>query len=140
MKASGAEATLNETQQKAKLAGQPLRWLWLLAGSVSLLLGLVGVVTPLLPTVPFVLLAAACFSRGSARWEAWLVAHPRFGPPVRAWREQRAVPRKAKGLASATMLFSCALAAWHAPWWAALVAALACAAVAAWLWRLPDAR
>jgi hypothetical protein len=38
------------------------------------------------------------------------------------------------------MLFSCALAAWHAPWWAALVAALACAAVAAWLWRLPDAR
>lgn len=118
---------------------RPLRWLWLLAGWLCLLLGGIGVVTPLLPTVPFVLLAAWCFSRGSARWEAWLLAHPRWGPMVRDWRARRAVPRRAKWLALGMMSLSCALAAWHAPAWAAGLSALICLSVALWLWRLPDA-
>ena len=59
---------------------RPWRLLWLLGGFLALGLGLVGVITPVLPTVPFVLLAAWCFSKGSARWEAWLLAHPRWGP------------------------------------------------------------
>lgn len=118
---------------------RPWRWLWLLGGFAALLLGLVGIVTPLLPTVPFVLLAAWCFSRGSARWEAWLLAHPRFGPMVREWRAHRAVPRRAKWLASGMMLLSCALALWQAPLWAALLAGAICLAVALWLWHLPDA-
>jgi hypothetical protein len=55
---------------------RPWRWVWVAAGVLSLACGLVGLFLPLLPTVPFVLLAAACFSRGSARLEAWLLAHP----------------------------------------------------------------
>ena len=90
------------------------RWLWLLAGALSLLLGVIGIVVPLLPTTPFVLLAAACFSRGSARWERWLLAHRQFGPIVRDWREHRAVPLRAKQFATVMMVFGSAFAACRA--------------------------
>ena len=79
------------------------RWqarLWLLAGFLCLIVGLIGVVLPLLPTTPFVLLAAYCFSRGSARWEHWLLTHPRLGPLVHDWRQHHAVPLRAKQLAT----------------------------------------
>ncbi len=121
------------------IARKPWRLLWLLAGLLALGLGLVGVVTPVLPTVPFVLLAAWCFSKGSARWEAWLLAHPRWGPMVQDWRARRAVPRRAKLLAWSMMSLSCAIAAWRAPAWAAALAVLICLGVAVWMWRLPDA-
>ena len=115
------------------------RKLWLCAGFASLVLGVVGIVLPLLPTAPFVLLAAYCFSRGSQRWERWLLAHPRFGPLVRDWRERRAVPLRAKQFAIAMMACS-SLGAWWllpTPWrW---LPGLCCAAVAGWLWRLPTA-
>ena len=59
--------------------------LWVLAGVLCLIIGVVGMVVPLLPTSNFVLLAAYCFSRGSRRWEAWLLGHPRFGPMPGRW-------------------------------------------------------
>ena len=77
-----------------------------------MVLGLIGIVLPLLPTTPFVLLAAYCFSLGSARYEQWLLSHPRFGPMVRDWRGQHAVPLRAKQLAWVMMAVSSALAAW----------------------------
>jgi uncharacterized membrane protein YbaN (DUF454 family) len=92
-----------------------------------------------LPTVPFVLLAAWCFSRGSVRWETWLLAHPRWGPMVRDWRARRAIPRRAKWLSLLMMSGSCAIAAWKAPLWAAALALLICSCVALWMWSLPDA-
>lgn len=72
------------------------RALWLLAGWISLILGLIGIVLPLLPTTPFILLAAFCFQNGSDRLHRWLVNHPRFGPLITDWRERGAIPRKAK--------------------------------------------
>ncbi len=117
------------------------RWVrraWLAAGFVSLAVGIVGIALPLLPTTPFVLLAALCFSRGSARWERWLLAHPRFGPMVRDWRAHRAIPLRAKQLAISMMAFSSVLSFWlmAAPWrW---LPGLVCAAVAVWMWRLPN--
>ena len=86
------------------------------------------------------LLAAFCFARGSARWEAWLLNHPRLGPLVRDWREHRAVPLRAKQLATAMMAASSAWAAWTLASGWRYVPAVCCAAVAAWLWSLPTRR
>lgn len=73
-----------------------VRLVYLLLGMASLLLGAVGVVVPLLPTVPFMLLAAFFFARSSPALERWLVEHPRFGPHIQAWRTRRAISRKGK--------------------------------------------
>jgi uncharacterized membrane protein YbaN (DUF454 family) len=72
------------------------RALWTAAGLAALALGLIGVFLPLLPTTPFVLLAAACFARSSPRLHDWLLRHPVFGPAIRDWRDHRAIPRKGK--------------------------------------------
>jgi uncharacterized membrane protein YbaN (DUF454 family) len=87
-----------------------IRHLWTLGGVLSFVVGAVGVFVPLLPTVPFMLLAAFCFARGSERFHRWLVAHPRFGPAIRDWRAHGAVSRRAKRAAAlaivATFLLS----------------------------------
>jgi uncharacterized protein len=72
------------------------RHLWTIGGLVSFGLGAVGVLLPLLPTVPFMLLAAFCFARGSERFHDWLLAHPRFGPAIRDWRAHGAISRRGK--------------------------------------------
>ena len=116
------------------------RWIWLLCGVIAMGTGVVGIVLPVLPTTPFVLLAAYCFSRGSARYEQWLLAHPRFGPMVRDWRANRAVPLRAKQLASVMMLLSSVVAWWVLPANLGWLPGACCTLVAIWLWRLPTAR
>jgi uncharacterized membrane protein YbaN (DUF454 family) len=78
-----------------------MRALYFTLGLVFVALGFVGAFLPVLPTTPFLILAAACFARSSRRFEAWLLDHPRFGPLLRQWRERGAIPRKAKALALA---------------------------------------
>ena len=68
-----------------------MRLIFVLAGWTAFGLGVLGMALPLLPTVPFLLLAAFCFARGSQRFHDWLVDHPRFGPPIRDWREEGAI-------------------------------------------------
>ena len=123
--------------------GRPLaprwqRWIWLICGGVCLAVGVLGIVLPVLPTTPFVLLAAYCFSRGSARYEQWLLNAPRFGPIVHDWRTRRAVPLRVKQLAWAMMSVSSV-----AMWWLLAgplrwIPAASCVLVAIWLWRLPN--
>lgn len=69
-------------------------------------LGAVGVVLPLLPTTPFVLLAAFFASKGAPEFSGWLNAHPTLGPPIASWRERRVIPRYAKALAVGMLLVS----------------------------------
>ena len=104
-----------------------MRILWLTLGYVALLLGLAGVVLPLVPTTPFLILSAFAFSRGSPRLERWLVEHPRFGPPIRDWREEKALSRRAKWLASIVMAVTLAGG----------ILAIFCA-VALFLWTRPE--
>lgn len=77
-------------------------------------LGLVGVFLPLLPTTPFLLLAAACFLRSSPRMHARLMAHPQLGPYIEQWRRERSIPLRAKrrayALVSVCFLLSIVLA------------------------------
>jgi len=97
------------------------------AGSLLVAVGFVGAFLPLLPTTPFLILAAACFARSSPRLENWLLNHRQFGPMLRAWREHGAIPVKAKILACLGMSIGYALFWWgHAP---SLPLALAVAAV-----------
>ena len=71
-----------------------------------LAVGIVGVFVPLVPGTLFLIMAAACFTRSSPRFEAWLLAHPRFGAPVRAWRATGSVPRRAKVFAALSLAVS----------------------------------
>lgn len=75
-------------------------------GWVCVALGVAGLFLPLLPGTLFLIAASACFTRSSPRFEAWLLDHPRFGPPVRQWRATGAIPRSAKALAVASLAAS----------------------------------
>jgi len=79
------------------------RTAWLVTGLALVLVGMVGLFVPLLPTTDFLILALACFARSSPRLEHWLLTHPRFGPSLQAWRAERAIPRHAKIAACAGM-------------------------------------
>lgn len=89
-----------------------MRTLWLTAGLGFLALGLVGVALPVLPTTPFLLVAAACFARSSPRLHDWIVNHPVLGPPVRNWQENGAISAGAKRLATGTMLAVFLISLW----------------------------
>lgn len=80
-----------------------MRWLWLATGLVFLVIGVVGVFLPVLPTTPFLLIAAAAFARSSPRLHGWLLAHPLLGPPIRNWQDHGAISKAAKRLAVGSM-------------------------------------
>lgn len=80
-----------------------LRVLYFCFGSLMVAIGAVGVVLPGLPTTPFLIVAVWCFARSSQRFERYLLEHKVFGPPLMAWREKGAIPRRAKIL-SVTMM------------------------------------
>ena len=114
------------------------RPLYLAAGLGALGIGAVGVVVPGLPTVPFLLVAAFCFARGNPDWEHRLLAHPRWGPAIRDWRERGAISRRAKAAALVTLTLSAALAWWTMSWPLFLLPALATAVAGAWIASRPN--
>jgi uncharacterized membrane protein YbaN (DUF454 family) len=73
-----------------------MRPLLLTIGMLSLVLAIIGIFLPLMPTVPLLLLAAACFARSSERFYTWLLDHPHLGPLVRTYRDGKGIPRRAK--------------------------------------------
>lgn len=77
--------------------------MWASFGIIAVTLGGIGVILPLLPTVPFLLLAAFCFARSSERLHQWLTTHPKLGPPIQDWNERGAISLKAKRLATASI-------------------------------------
>ncbi|EGM79675.1 hypothetical protein Rhein_0135 [Rheinheimera sp. A13L] len=112
---------------------------WRLLAGISLLLGLIGVVLPGLPTVPFLLLSAWSAGKGWPRLEIWLLAHPSFGPPLKRWREHGAVPRKAKYMAAGMMSLSVVMLLLSpAPFLLKLLLPPFLCCVAIWLWRRPE--
>lgn len=70
--------------------------LWVVVGSICVGLGILGILLPVLPTTPFLLLAAYCYSRGSERFYQWLLYRSRFGSYIRNYREGRGIPLKQK--------------------------------------------
>ena len=113
--------------------------LWRLLAAASLVLGLIGVVVPGLPTVPFLIVAAWAGGRGWPALEAWLLNHPRWGPGIRRWRDHGAIPRRAKWAASGMMALSAGVIWWSAaPLPVKIGVPLVMAAVACWMWLRPE--
>jgi uncharacterized membrane protein YbaN (DUF454 family) len=117
----------------------PLRWLWLLGGVVSLVLGGIGALVPGLPTTVFLIVAAACFARSSPRLEAWVLGLPRFGPMVRDYRDGLGMPRRTKAVAVSALVAAVGVSAALLDGWTVRWVVIAVGAVgAAWiLWRVP---
>ncbi|MDB5859445.1 MAG: hypothetical protein JWQ76_3134 [Ramlibacter sp.] len=121
----------------------PARWLLLGLAWLCILLGIVGIILPVMPTVPFLLVAAWAASRSSPRLHHWLHTHPRFGVPLRNWEDAQVVPRSAKWIATVMMSASAASLLTVTPqkWMLAAVAVVAAmAALLYWLWRRPERR
>ena len=75
-----------------------------LLGFLFLAIAILGIFLPLLPTTPFVLLAAACFARSSEKWHQWLLNNQTFGPMIRNWEQNRCISRRVKLTAILSMI------------------------------------
>ena len=117
-----------------------VRLVLLALGSLALLLGIIGIFLPGLPTTPFILVAAACYARASERFYHWLLRNPTFGPLISEWRRHRSIPYRVKRLAISLMSLTICVSIWalaDKPW---LQVMLACIGVGTgiWLWRIPS--
>ncbi|MEL6964146.1 MAG: YbaN family protein [Pseudomonadota bacterium] len=81
-----------------------MRLVWMIGGTISLTLGVIGLVLPLLPTTPFIILAAYCYARSSKRMHDWLLEHKVFGPLIDDWRRYGAIRRPAKIMATLSVI------------------------------------
>ena len=124
----------------AKNAARPRCSLLLLcAGWLSTGLGIVGIFVPLLPTVPLLLLAAACFARSSPKCYAWLLDHPRLGPLVAGYLDGSGIPVRAKVMAMIMIWLSVSLSLTMAvpPRWVQVTIFCVACGVTLYLLRLP---
>lgn len=113
--------------------------LWRLVALTALTLGIIGIALPVLPTVPFMILAAWAAGKGWPVLEQRLLAHPKYGAHIRAWRERGTVPRRAKWFATVAMLASSvSLQFLSLTPWLRFGAPAVMFVVAVWLWRRPE--
>ena len=117
-----------------------VRGAFVAAGFACVALGALGIFVPLLPTTPFMLVAAACFARGSRRFHDWLLANRTFGPLIHEWRCHRAIPRRTKIAAIALMAVTLAVSIvfFVKPAWLRIALALFGLALAIRLYRIPS--
>lgn len=91
------------------------RGFFLIAGLLSLLLGMIGIVLPILPTVPFILLSAYCFARSSQRLHHWLMTHPWFSDALMNWQENKAIRKGLKKKAYIVSMLSFSVSIFFTP-------------------------
>lgn len=121
------------------------RFLWVQVafaalGTLFLLTGIAGVFLPILPTTPFLLLAAACYARSSRRFYNWLMNHPAFGPLIVEWRTYRSIPWRTKQVAMATMFltFGSSILFFVHDGWLQLALGFFGLMMLIWLYRIPS--
>lgn len=85
-----------------------VRWLFLVLGTISLILGVIGIFVPLLPTTPFLLLTAYLYFRGSPGAYNWLIGHKQLGPYIINYREKKIIPKRVK-IYSIALMWVCVL-------------------------------
>ena len=117
------------------------RWLWFAGGWVAVAIGSIGIVVPGLPTTVFFIVAAACFSRSSPRFEQWVLSRPGIGPMVRDYRAGLGMPSRAKVAAIASIVVVCGLSAFVSrsrPWLSLVIVAAGAVGIGWITWRVPD--
>jgi len=127
------------SQDKTKPINPALRWTLLISGFLATALGVLGIFLPVLPTVPFLLLALACFARSSERFYDWLLDHAHFGPIVKPYIDGCGMSRASKGKAITLLWASISLSAFFLVdlvWVRILLLVVACA-VTFYLLSLP---
>lgn len=116
-----------------------IRWFYFFLALGSLALGIIGAFLPILPTVPFILLAAWAAAKSSPRLLAWLESHGEFGKYIRDWRLGGVVSRKAKWAATIMMSFSAVIILFVvSKIWAQVFSIGTMAGVGFWLWQRPE--
>lgn len=110
-------------------------------GWMSVILGVLGIFLPILPTTPFILLAGWCFSRSSKRFNDWLTNHPKLGPILAMWKSGNGIPRRARNRAILAIVLSMSLSAiLVGRMWATLFLLVTGTCVTIYLMRLPVAQ
>ncbi|RTZ16399.1 DUF454 domain-containing protein [Vibrio aquaticus] len=105
---------------------------------LSLILGIIGIFLPLLPTTPFILLSSACFMRSSPRFHRWLHQHPTFGPILDNWQQNRAVTSTVKTRGSLWIIASFTFSIWFVPhFWLKIMLVVMLVVLLSWFIRLP---
>jgi len=129
------------TRKTLLVANPVLRYLLFVIGCLSFLLGVLGIFLPVLPTTPFILLAAACFARSSDSFYRWITSHPRFGPMIADYLAGKGLPIKAKRMAVALLWISIIGGCFWVDFvWAKVAMLLTAVAVTTYIVRLPTAQ
>ncbi|WP_273787489.1 YbaN family protein [Bartonella grahamii] len=118
----------------------PLRICYYIAGWTMVILGIIGVVLPIMPTVPFLLVASWCFMRSSPRFHQWLNNHRIFGPPIKRWEEKKAISPFIKVFAIMSMTggFLSFFVMVHPPSWISLLVAVILLLIAIYIVTRPS--
>ncbi len=117
-----------------------LRLLYAGLGTLFVALGVAGIFLPVLPTTPFLLLAAGCYARSSSRIYNWLLNHSVLGPVILEWRCYRSMPYRAKltALALIALSFTVSIVFFVPYWQARLAMAVSGLGLAIWIYRIPS--
>jgi hypothetical protein len=132
--------TIDYSAEMKRHDSPAVRLLFAGLGTLFVLLGIAGAVLPVLPTTPFMLIAAACYARASGRFYNWLLNSPAFGPTILEWRRHRSIPWRTKLTAIALMAATLGISIVFFVPWPELQAALALFGLllATYLYRIPS--
>ena len=115
-----------------------LRVILVILGTLFVITGIVGIFLPLLPTTPFMLLAAACYAKSSRRFYNWMMNNKVMGPIIREWRQYRAIPKRAKIIAMFLLVITFGISILVAPiMWVKFMLVGMCLASLFFMWRIP---
>ena len=129
------------TGQRTGRLSAPVRAVLIIVGTITLALGVIGIVVPVLPTTPFLLVTAACYARASTRLYEWLLGQPSFGPIVAEWRRSRQLPPgvKTRALVAVALTFAVSIVLVGDLIMTIILVIIGCI-VGLFLWRLPTAQ
>jgi len=116
-----------------------MRVILVLLGTLFVVIGIIGIFLPILPTTPFMLLAAGCYAKSSTRFYNWIMNNKIFGPIIREWREYRAIPRKAKWIAMSLLVltFGTSIIFFVPIFYVQILLTFMCVGMLIFMWRIP---